>query len=81
MCFGCCRRIQPLDAAERKHFTKQAEAHVEPGFKLVMKEKVGRRVARQRRAAEQPVSFVWPDEQWDAMGRSRHVVQCIGQQP
>lgn len=35
---------QPLDDAERKHFTTQAQAHVEPGFKLVMKEKVDRKL-------------------------------------
>ncbi len=32
-------RPQPLDDAERAVFTKQAQAFVDPGFKLVMKEK------------------------------------------
>ncbi|GIL79932.1 hypothetical protein Vretimale_12560 [Volvox reticuliferus] len=35
---------QPLDDAERAVFTKQAQAFVEPGFKLVMKEKVDRKL-------------------------------------
>ncbi|KAG2501582.1 hypothetical protein HYH03_000087 [Edaphochlamys debaryana] len=35
---------QPLDDAERVVFTKQAQAFVEPGFKLVMKEKVDRKI-------------------------------------
>ncbi len=37
----CPSPFQPLDDAERSLFTKQAQAFVEPGFKLVMKEKVG----------------------------------------
>ncbi|GFR52068.1 hypothetical protein Agub_g14590 [Astrephomene gubernaculifera] len=35
---------QPLDDAERTVFTKQAQQFVEPGFKLVMKEKVDRKL-------------------------------------
>lgn len=39
--------LQPLDRMEREEVRKEAEKFVEPGFKLVAKEKVGRgRVAR-----------------------------------
>lgn len=42
-------RLQPLDDAERAVFTKQAQAFVDPGFKLVMKEKVGGSAAVRQR--------------------------------
>ena len=35
---------QPLDKLERAELTKQAGAFVEPGFKLVMQEKVDRKL-------------------------------------
>lgn len=42
--------LQPLDKLERVEFRKQAEKFVEPGFKLVMQEKVR-------------VQFAYPSEQ------------------
>lgn len=35
---------EPLDDAQRVHFTKQAQTHVEKGFKLILKEKVNRKL-------------------------------------
>ena len=32
--------VQPLDKLQRAEFTKEAQQHVQPGFKLVMQEKV-----------------------------------------
>lgn len=37
----CMPSLQPLDRMERDEVRKEAEKFVEPGFKLVAKEKVG----------------------------------------
>lgn len=37
--------LQPVDKLERQELTKQAQKFVDPGFKLVMQEKVSRHKA------------------------------------